>query len=492
MPKLSVVFGFFAVALGCVLPFLVLAFYSHPALDDFTISTILRTHNVVTYTWDIYATHSGRFSSSLFSAIHLLFDAHLTWYPYLIFGFISLFSASLWAAAAALVPGRRAGKVLVGSLVVIVGVSAFPWPAEGLFWLTGAVAYLTPLIFTCWLLMLVATGYAASTGPARSATWPIWVLSGLLGFLIAGFSEITALLLLLVGSALWVLPGLRPARREAHWVGAAIAVGCLLTLAAPGNFHRLNARPGNMQVVHSAGLAVAGTVYLLVNWVGNGLLLALTLVLLPVSQAVTRHPGRSLLNRLTAGPVWVWPLLLVVGLFGSMWFCYTVQGIGPALRVKNILYFYFLTCWLLSVHGGVGHYLPAVALRYPASWALRWVGGVGLACLFLTDHNQNLVHEGIGRAPNTVVQAYRDWLSGDAARYSAAQYARYQQIRTSRQDSLRLPELPVRPVTLFYLDISYNPALWGNQKYALFFHKPAIWVNPGQVAEPRPPSALKP
>ena len=423
MLKVPAVFVFAATALGCVLPFLALAFYSHPALDDFTISTILRTHNVVAYTWEIYATHSGRFSSSLFSAIHLLFDAHPTWYPYLIFGFISLFSGSLGFAAAALVPGRWPGKMLAGSLVVIVGLSAFPWPAEGLFWLTGAVAYLTPLILACWLLVLLAAGYAALAEPRRLG---VWLLSGLLGICIAGFSEITALLLLLVGSALWALPSLRPARREVHWVGAAIALGCLLTLAAPGNFHRLNARPGNMQVVHSAVLAAAGTAYLLMNWVGNALLLALTLVLLPVSQAATRYPGRSLLNRLAAGPVWLWPLLLLVGLFGSMWFCYTVQGIGPALRVKNILYFYFLMCWLLSVHAGVGRCWPAAGLRYPASRALRWAGGVVLVCLFLTDHNQNLVHEGIGRAPNTVVQAYRDWLSGDAARYSAAQYARYQ------------------------------------------------------------------
>lgn len=479
MPRLSIIVLFALGALGCVLPFLVLAFYSHPSLDDFTISTILRRHNVVAYTWDIYATHSGRFSSSLFSVTHQLFDAHPGWYPYLIFGFVGLFCSSLFGAATALVPGKWPFNLLAGSIIVIAGLSFFPWPAEGLFWLTGAVAYLTPLTLTCWLLMLLARWYAVSP---KKYQFGLQLLGGVLGFLLAGFSEISALLLLLVGSALWGLPGLRPARREAHWIGAAIAAGCLLTLAAPGNFHRLSTRPGHVQVAHSAGLAVAGTVYLLINWVGNALLLALTLVLLPVSQATTRYPGRSLLNRLMAGPIWLWPLLLVVGLFGSMWFCYTVQGIGPALRVKNILYFYFLICWFLSVHAAVGRYAPTWPLRYPAGWPLRAAAGVVLCCLFLTDHNQNLVHEGIGRAPNTVVQAYRDWLSGDAARYSAAQYARYRLLRTTRQDSVRLPELPVRPVTLIYVDISYNSALWGNQVYAQFFRKPAVWVDPGPAA----------
>ena len=466
-------------AAGCALPFLGLAFYSHPALDDFAFSTALRTHQVAAYTWNSYVAHSGRFSSSLFSAVYLLFNAHSGWYPPLIFGFISLFCSGLFVATIALVPGQWPRKLLAGSIILITGLSFFPWPAEGLFWLTGAIAYLTPLIFTCWLLVLLTRCYAAP----NKQRYGLWLLSGTVGFLISGFSEIGALLLLLVGSALWVLPGLRPARREAHWVGAAIAVGCLLTLAAPGNFHRLNARPGgyHMQVMHSAGLAVAGTAYLLVNWVGNALLLALTLVLLPVSQATTRYAGRSLLNRLTTGPVWLWPLLLLLGLFGSTWFCYLVQtqGIGPALRVKNILYFYFLICWFLSVHAGVGRYAPAWPLRYPAAWPLRAAAGVLILCLFFTDHNQNLVHAGIGKAPNTVVQAYRDWLSGDAARYSAAQDARYRLLRTTRQDSVRLPELPVRPVTLFYADISYSPALWGNQVYARFFHKSAVWVKPG-------------
>ncbi len=247
-----------------------------------------------------------------------------------------------------------------------------------------------------------------------------------------------------------------------------------------------------MQIVHSGVLAMVGTAYLLLNWTGNALLLALTVVLLPVSQATTRYAGRSLLNRLTTGPVWLWPLLLLIGLFGSMWFCYLVQGIGPALRVKNILYFYFLICWFLSVHAGVGRYALAWPLRYPAAWPLRAAAGVIILCLFFTDHNQNLVHEGIGKAPNTVVQAYHDWLSGDAARYSSAEYARYQQIRTSRLDSIQLPELPVRPVTLVYVDISYNPALWGNQVYARFFHKSAIWVKPNPAALSEWQAAHKP
>ncbi|NVO31507.1 hypothetical protein HW554_09830 [Hymenobacter sp. P5342] len=453
-----------------------LAFYSHPALDDFAIGTALRTQPILSYTWDVYMVHSGRFSSSLFSAVFLLFSFYPSAYPYLIFGFIGLFCSGLFVAAAALVPGPQQAKSLTGSTLVILGLSYFPWPAEGLFWLTGAVAYLTPLFLTCGLLILLARQYSSPEQKHHSSQW---LLIGVLGLLIPGFSEISALLLLLVSGALWVLPDLRPVRWQAHWVGIAITTGCLLTLLAPGNFQRLHARPGHqVQVVHSVILALTGTTYLLINWIGSALLLALTMVMLPVSQATARYKGRSLLNRLTTGPIWLWPLLLLTGLFGSVWFCYTVQGIGPALRVKNILYFYFLICWFLSTHAVVGRYAPAWQLYYPTAWPLRGAAGITLICLFFTDHNHNLLHDDIGRAPNTVVQAYRDWLSGDARRYHQTQKARYQQLRTISTDSVQVLPLPTRPRTLFYYDISYNPALWGNQAYAQFFGKKAVWVQP--------------
>lgn len=79
---------------------------------------------------------------------------------------------------------------------------------------------------------------------------------------------------------------------------------------------------------------------------------------------------------------------------------------------------------------------------------------------------------------NTVVQAYRDWLSGDAARYDTAQRARYATLQATSAPSVGLPPLLVQPTTLFYSDISTNSTLWGNQAYALFFGKKAVWVQP--------------
>ena len=70
------------------------------------------------------------------------------------------------------------------------------------------------------------------------------------------------------------------------------------------------------------------------------------------------------------------------------------------------------------------------------------------------------------------------WLSGDAARYDTAQRARYDTLQATSAPSVGLPPLLVQPTTLFYSDISTNSTLWGNQAYALFFGKEAVWVQP--------------
>ncbi|MGI4736504.1 MAG: DUF6056 family protein [Janthinobacterium lividum] len=475
-------YALFLLAILCVLPFAVLSFYSHPALDDYALSVFLRTTKLLPHVWNAYLTHSGRYGSSLASFVFILHSAHPAWYSYQIFAFVSLFALGLFGAATALATGPRLGRqgLLPGSVVLIAGFSAFPWPAEGLFWLTGAQAYLTSLILGSWLLVLLAHLYAAP-----KATWhPLgWGLSALLSFLIPGFSEVWAIALPLVGGALLVVSPL-PNRRAVYWVVGAGLAGCIATLAAPGNFHRLHQGHGaGLHVGSSLVQAVFGTGYLLVNWLSNGLLLILTALLWPVYRLLAHYPGRSLLNRLTTH--WLlWPAVLVAGMGAALFFCYLATGIGPALRVKNMLYFYFLFCWFLGAYAVARRYGPPVAAwEWPRAW--RYGLGIGLGCFFLTDHNTTLRHEGIGRGASTVVQAYRDWLSGDAARYDAAQLARYQQMRAAAPGGrVVLPALPVLPQTLFYYDISYNPALWGNVAYAQFFGLQQVWVQPPN--EPAP------
>ena len=463
----------------CLIPLVALAFYSHPSLDDFAIGEWLRHFTIVQYVSNTYQYRSGRYSSSLFSVVIQLFGRYPGAYKGLILGGLLAFVGSLGAVAASTVrnTGCPAGRGWeLASLLTTAAVVNFPHPAEGIFWLTGSVAYLYPVTLAALLCALLTDLYRHPTGRYTATRW--W-LALLLGFLIPGFSEITALLLPLVCGGIFLVLKPRPAARGWYGVAGAILFGSLLNLGSPSHWVQwstLAPAKGDFSLLKSLALGMFGVSYSVVNWLGNGLLPLLTLLALPVAEGLTSAAKRSLLERLTRR-VWLWPALMLAGLWLAFFFCFAATSQGPALRVKNLLYLYFLACWLLSAYA-VARRLDAQAIAWLCTGPLRLALVGWLLVAFATDHNTHLTHEGIGRQTNTVVQAYRDWLSGDAARYDAAQRARYDALRATAAPNVGLPPLPVQPATLFYYDISANSTLWGNQAYALFFNKKAVWVQP--------------
>ncbi|WP_233635748.1 DUF6056 family protein [Hymenobacter setariae] len=473
---------FILAAASCVLPLGVLAFYSHPALDDFAIGHYLRSRTMGQYVLSTYIHNSGRYSSSLFSAVLKFFGTHPQAYQLLIFGGLLSFVLSLYAVASSVTSRGQEARIL-GSLLTIAALVNFPWPAEGIFWLTGLIAYLYPVILTALLAALLSWLYAHPQRPHRV----LWVIALLLGFIIPGFSEITALLLPLV--YLGVAVALRISVRRWSWggVGAAILLGSLLTLGSPAHFARWQALgPGHgvAGLVKGLLLATGGATYCVVNWLGNGMLLILVLLGLPLTSKLAPGPTQpSLLHRLTRQP-WLWPLLTLVGVWLAFLFCHVASGIAPALRVKNLLYLYFVAGGLLSAYSWASRlnarYMALLVARPVQALLVGW-----FAVAFLSDHNVHLTHDDIGRESNTVVQAYRDWLSGSAARYDQQQRTRVALLRTASPGSapLRLDPLLEQPRTIFYYDISADERLWGNVAYSQFYGGPAVYVL--KAGEPR-------
>ena len=124
---------------------------------------------------------------------------------------------------------------------------------------------------------------------------------------------------------------------------------------------------------------------------------------------------------------------------------YLMVHLPPPPRLRNIIYLVFIVGWLLSAYAwvawwvGQGRALPPLP-AYVRVALLAW-----LPLALATDHNTHLSHAGIGQGYTTVVQAYYDWLSGDAARYDATQRTRYAILRATHMSSVGLPPLPVQP-----------------------------------------------
>jgi hypothetical protein len=257
----------------------------------------------------------------------------------------------------------------------------------------------------------------------------------------------------------------------------AAAVACAVSFLAPGNFVRMAGEPLHHAPVKASVLAAAAAAYCVVNWLGNGVLVAVTLLLLPSSVRLAQHPGLAV-NHIGRNPLLITALLfglLVVGFFPSFW----ATGMPIPLRARNMLYLFFLVGWFVQAHAWVRYFLQQgwwPKAPQPVYVSVLLSGWLALA--FLTDHNLRLRgSEQLANSNNTIL-AYREWVSGAAHRYDAQLGGRYQQLRTlPPMSACTVAALQTPPSLLLFLDLSSeNPQDWTNQEYAKFFNKREIRV----------------
>ena len=463
-------------AIAATVPFLVLAAYCHPYFDDYSTAIALRSSGFWLYFVDTYLNWTGRYAFLLANAGHPLRFGSLGTYQWAAAGLVVGLVGSCYGLALGLTTGnrlRRAPRLALGSGLVVAMLALFPSPAEGFYWILGGYNYV--LAIPVGLGGLAAGCHYAAHGPGRYK----WALLGTFAAaaLFPGFSEFTACLSLSL--AVGLLLAYPHAGGVWRMVLAVLALGSVCMLAAPGNLARLHAQPHQWLVAGSLLLAAKASAYTLLNWLAYPAFWLLTALGLPLFARLAAGPGPIAL--LTRKPL-LWPLLLASGVAGCYLLSYLSTHQPIPLRARNVLYAYFLVTAMLSVVGGmqwaqrharlVPHLPPAILYGL-------------LIIALLADGNGHLRNAEIGRGSNTVIVAYRDWLSGDAARFDSAERARYQLLRTAAADSVAVPPLPVTPPSLFYYDLAPTPGLWGNQAMALYFGKKAIWVDGKPAASKR-------
>ncbi|MBF9223156.1 hypothetical protein I2H31_18780 [Hymenobacter sp. BT662] len=349
-----------------------------------------------------------------------------------------------------------------------------PSTAECFYWLTAGYTYVLAVV----LLLLALAVLAASFGAQRAGRrLGIGAVAGLL-FLAVGCNETVAVpVLLLAWAAVAVLRG--QARRNGLALALVVSLGCALAFAAPGNVARMHGepfgKPGIWFCLTHTALFVA---YCLVTWLGNGVLVAVTMLLVPALARLARFPDLPL-HRFAQRPVLLTllvPAFLAAGLFPSFW----VRSAAPPLRALSLLHICFVLTWLLAAHAWVLY--AARRREQPLLLALPGFvrGGllVWLLCTFFTDYNHHLRDAGHRFSTNNSFLAYRDLLHGTAARYDAQLTARYAYLRGRAPLHAQVPALEATPIILLYGDIGPDSANWGNQAYAGFFHKKTIVARP--------------
>ncbi|MBC6608303.1 hypothetical protein H8B13_15850 [Hymenobacter sp. BT188] len=475
-------FGLNIFALFCLLPFLLLAAYCHPYLDDYEYPQYVRKMGLINHTTSTHLSLSGRFSSSLATGLHpfvIHADESLINYQVYVAGIILLLACSIYGVVMATLAGGPIllrTKLAAGSVILSLFLLWLPNPTEAFYWFISTLSYILPCILEALLLISICLLFTIQQPVTRGI---IWSGAFLLAFLIPGFSEITACISLT--AMLITLPLLLRRRTIFGWwaIWLASGLGATLMLSAPGNFIRIHqVGVGVIYPPHAVFSATIATFYTLVNWLGTGSIVIVSVLILPFFQRIANTLAAPVLQRLTQY-VLVWPLLLVGGIYSSYLLTYLSIDAPPPLRCRNHLYFFFVIIWFISIYGWVAYRLQQGKHVTTVSGGARHLLLLLAVVLLWSDHDVALSRIHLNRGFNTVFTAYRDLLNGSAAHYDQQQQVRYRLLTGPKLDVL-LPALTAQCKTIEGRDLSTDPRWWGNQGWAKCFGRRTVRVVIGK------------
>ena len=375
-----------ALVVLCLLPFVVLAFDSHPALDDFSDAVLRRRLGFWAAQRELYQGWTGRFTTSVF-----LMDASpLRWageWPryYFLVGWSALLALAggLYACWTALTGAAwsRWVRLLATGVVLALWLAQAASVAECLYWYNAVAVYTWPAALLLW--WLVALVRLLRTAPGARNAFGRGLVAAMLAVAVVGSNEVAALVVLagLGYAALWAWYRHRYRLPVVAGLLAIALLAAAVSFLAPGNGQRLSTIAHQPQLLRALAGSVAAAVYFSLNWLGTGLLLAATALALPALARLIARPNSAARSLSHVPPLWLATGLLLVLVLVNMPSYWATGGMMP-LRARAVVWLFFLIGWLALLLAALGaatrHWppLPAAPGRWlAAAGSGRAVGG---------------------------------------------------------------------------------------------------------------------
>lgn len=476
-----------------LLPFVVLSFYSHPALDDYSDALLRNRLGFWEAQRNLYLTWTGRFTTSLLlTELSPVYHRCLSIYwlvPVLallallgsLYVLLSTLTGSLW---------RRSTRLLASGVLLLLWLLRASSIAEVLYWYNGVAVYTLPTaLLLLWLAAMLRYWQAPRPTVRR---WLLLVV--VLSIALAGTNEFLALGTLTIVGLLWLWELARRGHRHYELLAllglVGLAVAC--SFLAPGNMQRAATINRVVPLYWVVLGSVGSSVYMLLNWLSNGTLLLATALVLPALGRLAVAPNVRLRWLGRIHPMLMALMLSAILVLMSIPSYWATGGMMPP-RARAMLYFVFIISWfaliinvLIHRHQSLNHPVTRYIRRsyvWPARLSsLLWLW---LLIYLATDHNVRLLRESMGQGSNNAIVAYRDWFSGAARSYHGEQMRRYQLLASAQGQRVQLPPLQVMPPSLLYYDITTDSTYWGNMVYAHYFGKRTVWIGPGGMPPPQ-------
>lgn len=426
-------------------------FHASPARDDFNRASV--TGPLIHYVIDFHQTWSGRWSATALQiALGRNFDL-IKNYPWLLLIFTGLFLAGCLAFSS-LVVRKSAGpstKLGVASLFAALIWLNLPEPGEVLYWLTGAIEYLLPVmcgvILLAWLPRAEASWLLRRTHAAALAAFTIFI---------TGLHDVLGLYLVFVLGLIlfyrvWrkTKPGLVPL------LILVAAAGFVLTIWTPGVAARREAYAA--LAPNASWLLLRGILKTLQVFCSH-FLLAPSLILagiLALSCDFSRVLGTEWIDRDRRFFRFALPLLTILSPLGLMLIVMLSGLYDPPPRLIDAAFIIFIFGWVLSLIAWMP-VEPEQAVLDSRSRRLRAAVFVLFVISFFTTANSY-------RAASDAVMRLRPWTEAVDSRNAFMRQAAQQ------LEHIKLRPLPPRPALYPDTELFADPNHPLNQGYAAFF-----------------------
>lgn len=445
-----------------ILPFLFLFLYNNPAPEDFYYANEAKQLSLWRDLRIQYMHGTGRYFQNFLLYFTPAVNNFFSFYKVVCFALMPAFFYSLYLSVKLITGNSSTLKenFLVSLVIFFLYLYSMPEVSSGFYWYGGLTAYHCGIILIPFLIISINR----SEQTVKLAQKIFYTASScLLMICIIGANEILAILTSAFIFSMLIKRLFEEKKINWKYSLFVVTAGVFFyyLLKSPGNDFRLTQFPGNRNFnfafFHSFVILAQNTY----SWLLNSPLLICTLLLIPALQKTInngkntgRHTFLLIMNLL------VWIAVLYTGIFFSLWSTTLVLN-----RTMNFIYLMFLVGWFYNAF----EFYFFIQMKYNISYSRKQVRY--LHSIFLIVIVIYLFKE------NNIKTAVYDLTGGTARKYNLQMKERFYQINLCSSDSCEVDSLLNIPHTIFYKDITSNPAMLSSEWYGKFFDKKSITLK---------------
>lgn len=369
----------------------------------------------------------------------------------------------------------NASKLEAAALACVISSMMIQWMpsgVQGIYWYNGAMNYTfffgVMLVFMSMLIGL----------HSHRVIWKncLYVCAtALLGVVLVGGNHVTAFMGIIFTIGICVTAIIQ--KNKQFIVGsiftlASMLVGFGINITSPGTAIRQAAIGEHKGAVETIWQSVLWGMHYIDEWIGIeicvGMSLMFPLIILIVKKVQEKYKFQ-----------FRYPLLVLIGSVAwiCMMFCpvlYATGGNGEG-RLQNVVYFSFVILIFANEFYLCGWIDIKVGKENAAGdWAKSvCVSKAGMATAFVLLIGLYL---SVGSAANASI-ARNSMKNGEAQLYSEIMYERYDVLRDSKGQDVRVDGIWVQPQLLYFSDISVDANIWPNTSVCDYFDLNSVAIN---------------